>query len=104
MGDKALGIAKIVGDAYQFKRIEKPKCSGLSAGDLEGNERRAAAHLFARNLRLRMIRAAGIDQARNLWMLRERNGDCCRSLGLSTHPQVQCFEALQEDPRVERRH
>ena len=51
-----------------------------------------------------MIRAAGIDQARNLWMLRERNRDRCRSLGLSTHPQVQCFEALEHDPGVERRH
>src|SRR2546429_7014127 len=49
-----------------------------AALDLEGDQRRARAHLAPRDLGLRMIGPSGIDQARDLGMLGERDRDGCR--------------------------
>ena len=62
MGDQALGVAEIVGDTHELERILEAECGVLAAVDLEGDERRAAAHLLGDDRRLRMVRPAGIDQ------------------------------------------
>src|ERR1700756_4179577 len=46
MGDEALGIAEIVGDARELERIEAAERARLAALDLEADQRRAAAHLL----------------------------------------------------------
>src|ERR687896_535368 len=42
MGDEALGVAEIVGDARDLQRIEDAEGGGLAALDLEADQRRAA--------------------------------------------------------------
>ncbi len=63
MGDQALGVAEIVADAHQRERVLEAERRFLAALDLEGDERRAAMHLPAHHVGLRMIGPARIDQA-----------------------------------------
>ena len=69
MRDQALGVAEIIADADEPERVLETERRLLAALDLEGDQRRAAAHLLLHDRRLRMIGPAGIDQARNLRML-----------------------------------
>src|SRR5207244_10102370 len=56
MGDEALGVAEIVGDARDLQRVEAAERGLLAALDLEADQRRAGAHLLLYELRLRIIR------------------------------------------------
>ena len=104
MGDQALGVAEIVGDAHDLERVLERKGAFLAAGHFEGHERRAAAHLLLDDRGLRMVVPARIDQPRHLRMLGERIGDLGRGLGLRAHPHRQRLQPFQHDPGVERRH
>src|ERR1700743_803258 len=75
MGDEALGVAEIVRNPRQLQRVERAERRRLTALDLEADQRRAGAHLLLHQRGLWMIGAAGIDQPRNLRMLRQRVGD-----------------------------
>src|SRR6266436_8877052 len=79
MGDQALGIAEIVADADDLERVLEPERGGLASFDLEGHKGRAPTHLPAHDLRLRMVRSAGIDQARYLRMFGQGDRDGRRS-------------------------
>src|SRR4029078_10091132 len=46
MRDKAFGVAEIVGDPRKLQRVEASERAGLAALHLEGDQRRAAAHLL----------------------------------------------------------
>src|SRR5262245_4971931 len=63
MRDQALGVAEIIADADEPERILDAKRRSLAALDLEGDQGRAALHLPAHDLGLRMVGPAGIDQA-----------------------------------------
>src|SRR6185312_2505739 len=101
MGDEALGVAEIVGDARDPQRVEAAERGLLAALDLEADQRRAGAHLLLHQLSLRVIGAAGIDQPRNLRVRRERVGDLARRFGLRAHAYAQCLQALEQGPGVE---
>jgi len=62
MGDEALGVAEIVGDAHEPQRIEETERRRLVARDLEGDQRGAAAHLLGDRRGLRMVGPPRIDQ------------------------------------------
>src|SRR5262245_22191662 len=82
MGDEALGVAEIVGDARDLEPVEAAECAGLAALDLEADQRRSRPHLLLHGGRLRMIGTAGIDQPRDLRMVRKYIRDLRRRLGL----------------------
>src|SRR5262249_4602385 len=102
MGDQALGVAEIVADAHELERVLEAERCGLAPLDLEGDQRRAPMHLPTHDLGLRMVRPARIDQARDLWMLGERDRDGRRGVGLPAHAHAQRLQPLEQDPRVER--
>jgi hypothetical protein len=104
MGDEALGVAEVVGDAHELERIEEPERGRLPVRELEGDERRAAAHLLRCGRGLRMVRPTRIDQAADLRMLDQRDRDRGGGVGLAPHPQVQRLQALEQHPGVERGH
>ena len=104
MGDQALGVAEIVGDAHELERVLERKRALLAAGHLERHERRAAAHLLGDDRGLRMVRPAGIDQPRHLRMLGKLGRHLARGVGLRAHAHRQRLQSLEHDPGVERRH
>ena len=62
-----------------------------------------AAHLALRDLGLRMVGPARIDQARDLGMLGERDRDGRRRVGLPLHAHGERLEPLEQHPGIERR-
>ena len=68
----------------------------LAALDLEGDQRRAAAHLLLHDAGLRMIGAAGINQPRDFRVLGERVGKRAGVFGLPAHPHRQRLQALEQ--------
>ena len=104
MGDQALGVAEIVGDAHQLERVLERERALLAARHLERDQRRAAAHLLLHDRGLRMVRPARIDQPRHLRMLGQRVGDrgrrssvCWRTRTASVSRPLSITQALNGD-------
>src|SRR5438270_12215991 len=69
MGNKALGVSKIVRNPRQLQRVECAEGGGFAALDLERDQRRSSAHLLFHERGLRMVGSPWINQARYFWML-----------------------------------
>src|SRR5450755_2321953 len=100
MGDEALGVAEIVRNPRQLQSVEEAERARLAAPDLEADQGRAGAHLFFHQSRLRMILSAGIDQAGDFRMVRQRLGDVRRRDGLGADANRQRLQPLQLHPGV----
>ena len=103
MGDQALCITEIIADAHQLESVLKTKGGGLAALDLEGKQRGTAAHLPLRNVCLRVVGTAGIDQPGNLGMLDERHRERCGRIGLPPHAHGKSLQSLEQHPGIEGR-
>ncbi len=104
VGNEALGIAKIVGNLHDIKRVLQCECRFLATLQFESHERRAARHLPRDDVCLRMVGATRIDHFGNLAAVGEEIGDL-RGIGrLLLDTQRQGFDALQQRPGIERRH
>src|SRR5262245_30495155 len=68
VGYQALCVTQIIRDAHELERVEEAERTRLAAGNLESDKGRAAAHLPAHNVGLRVIGPARIDQPRDLGM------------------------------------
>src|SRR5215472_13238799 len=69
MSDEALGVAEIVGNLDDAQRILEAERASFSARNNESDQIAAAGHLAAREGVLRMAFEAGVERARNLWVL-----------------------------------
>ena len=100
MGDQALGVAEIVGDADQLERIEEAERAALPPFDLERDTASSRRVICLRTIvGLRMVGAAGIDQPRDLRMAGERVGDARRGLGLPLRRAAAASPAPSAAPR-----
>ena len=64
MRDEALGVAEVVRDLDEAQRVLEAEGAGLAALDLEGDHLAAARHLPLGECGLRMVGAAGVEDAR----------------------------------------
>src|SRR3984957_15534021 len=103
MGDEAFGVAEIVGNANDRKRVGDPESRRLAAGDFERHDRAAAFHLPFGEGGLRMIGAPRVEGAEDRRMLADeiRDPACAACLLPDTHRQS--LQRLQQRPGVERR-
>src|SRR5437868_15013412 len=102
MSHQALGISQIVGNVDEAQRIEKTEAGLFVAGHIKADEAAALSHLLTRELVLRVARQAGVEHARDLWMALQITGDRLSGPALAIDPQVEGFEALEQQPGVER--
>ena len=77
--------------------------AALPPATSKATQRAAAAHLAARELRLRMIGAAGIEHADDVRAAGEEIGDPLGRAHLRLDPDRQRLQRLQQRPGVERR-
>ena len=90
--------------ARSAARCEAAERGRLAALHLEADQGRAGAHLLLHQCCLRMIGAAGIDQPRDLRMLRPAHRrPWRRSRAARRTRTAQRLQALQQHPGVERR-
>ncbi len=73
----------------------------LTALDVDGEERRAARHLPAGQIILRMALVVRIDDPVDLGMVGQRRGHLFRAVGHALDPEGIGFEALEQDPGIE---
>jgi hypothetical protein len=102
MGDQAFGVAQVVGNVDQLQRVHEAEGARAAAFDVEGDHGAAAVHLAARQCILRMVGAPGVKDARNARLSGQEVGDPPRIVGLAAHPQIEGFQPLGQQPRIER--
>ena len=104
MGDEALGVAQIVGNLHDLKRVLQLEGRFLAALQFESHQRRTTGHLPCNDVGLRVIGAPGIDDLGDLAAIGKEVRDL-RGIGrLLLHAQRQRLDALQKRPGIERRH
>ena len=99
MGDQALGVAEIVGDAHDLERVLERERALLAAATSNATSVEPPRICFCDDRGLRMVRPAGIDQPRHLRMLGERVRDLAGGVGLRAHAHRQRLQALEHAPR-----
>ena len=104
MGDQALRVAEIVGNADHVQRILKREGRFLAALQFEGNQRRTARHLLGDDVGLRVIGAARIDDLGDRLLIGKEIGNASGVFRLLLDAQRKRFETLQQRPGIEWRH
>src|SRR5262249_19407211 len=102
MRDEALGIAEIVADLDDLKRVHEAEGLTLPAFDLEGDHGTTASHLPLGERCLRMIGTPGMEYARCLFAIGEEIGNRRRRIAMPLNTQRQRLQPLEEYPGIER--
>src|SRR5581483_8872502 len=104
MRDGGARVAEIRRDRDHLRRVDQPPRRLASPFHLERNDAAESRLLALRERVLRMVDEAGIENARDLRLLREPLGERLRLLAVRLHAQLQRLQSLEEHPRIERAH
>ena len=103
VGDEGFAVAEIVGDGDQAQAVHSGEGRLFAAGQCEGHQRAAAGHLALGERILRVVGPAGIADFCDLGAAGEEIRHDCRRFCGGIDAQGQGFQALEQQPGVERR-
>ena len=102
--DERLRVAEVVRDVDDLEGVHQRERLVLATVELERDDRPAAEHLALGEVVLRVRLQEGVDDARDPGVRLEEPGHLEGAVGHPLDAQRHRLEALDEDPRVERRH